>query len=224
MTLRSRRAQCAPDPGNGQYRADAHHGVGRRQQHHVGGFDGLGDSWARRGRLGADESEAVGRHLRAVAHPPLLEVDGPLLPVIRIADDDVGLAAVVAGRQQPGAGGPPIAQRLGHLRERIACAQHLAAHEMGGQISIAKAEPIRLHAVCREFLFGMPGFVAMTPATLGVDAATQGVHAGVEIRADPHAVHPGVVADVDDRGEFVIGGFCGELAPPGLAAEAAETQ
>ena len=36
------------------------------------------------GRLvGADEREAVGRYLRAVAHPPLLEVDRPLLAVAR---------------------------------------------------------------------------------------------------------------------------------------------
>ena len=75
---------------------------------------------------------------------------------------------------------------------------------MGGQIAVAEAEPIRLHAVGGEFLLGVPGFVAMTPAALGVDAAAQGVHAGVEVRADPHAVHPGVVADVDDRGQFVI--------------------
>ena len=215
MTACRRRAQCAPDPGNGQDRADAHHRIGRRQQHHVGGFDGLGDAGARGGLVGADEREAVGRHLRAVAHPPLLEVDGPLLPVVRIADDDVGFAAVVAGRQQPRAGLPPVAQRLGHLRQRIAGAQHLAADQMGGQVAVAKAEPIRLHAVGGEFLFGVPGFVAMTPAAFGVDAAAQGVHAGVEVRADPHAVHPGVVADVDDRGQFVIRGFCGKLVPDG---------
>ena len=74
---------------------------------------------------------------------------------------------------------------------------------MGGQIAVAEAEPVGLHAVGGEFLLGMPGFVAMPPAALGVDAAAQGVHAGVEVRADPHAEHPGVVADVDDRGQFV---------------------
>ena len=45
--------------------------------------DGLGDAGARGGLVGADEREAVRRHLRAVAHPPLLEVDRPLLAVIR---------------------------------------------------------------------------------------------------------------------------------------------
>ena len=124
-------------------------------------------------------------------------------PVVGIGDDDVGFAAVVAGRQQSGAGLPPVAQRLGHLRQRIAGAQHLAAHQVGGEITVAEAEPVRLHAVGGEFLLGVPGFVAMTPAAFGVDAAAQGVHAGVQVRADPHAVHPGVVADVDDGGQFV---------------------
>ena len=66
-------------PGHGQDRADADHRVGRRQQHDVGVVDGLGDAGARGGLLGADECEAVGGHLRAVAHPPLLKVDRPLL-------------------------------------------------------------------------------------------------------------------------------------------------
>ena len=125
-------------------------------------------------------------------------------PSSGIGDDDVGFAAVVAGRQQSRAGRPPLAQRLGHLRQRIAGAQHLAAHQVGGQVAVAEPEPVGLHAVGGEFLFGVPGFVAMAPAALRVDAAAQGVHAGVEVGADPHAVHPGVVADVDDRGQFVL--------------------
>ena len=75
---------------------------------------------------------------------------------------------------------------------------------MGGQIAVAESEPIGLHAVGGEFLLGMPGFVAMAPAAFGVDTATEGVHAGVEVGADAHAVHPGVVADVDDGGQRMI--------------------
>ena len=41
--------------------------------------DGLGDPGARGGLVGSDEREAVRRHLRPVAHPPLLEVDRPAL-------------------------------------------------------------------------------------------------------------------------------------------------
>ncbi len=75
---------------------------------------------------------------------------------------------------------------------------------MRGQVAVAEAEPIRLHAVGGEFLLGVPGFVAVAPAAFGVDAAAEGVHAGVEVGADAHAVHPGVVADVDDRGQRMI--------------------
>ena len=213
---RRRRAQRAADPGDGQDRADAHHRIRRRQQHHVGVSIASVTPGAGGGLLGADERETVCRHLGAVPHPPLLEVDRALLAVVGIGDDDVGFAAVVAGRQQSRAGLPSVAQRLGHLRQRIARAQHLAAHQVGGQIAVAEAEPVRLHAVGGEFLLGVPGFVAMAPAPLGVDAAAEGVHAGVEVRADPHAVHPRVVADIDDSGQFVIrlGPIGAELAEP----------
>ena len=126
----------------------------------------------------------------------------------------VSLRSSLAGSSRaPGC--PSVAQRLGHLRQRIAGPQHLAAHQMGGQVAVTEAEPVRLHAVGGEFLFGVPGFVAMSPAAVRVDAAAQGVHAGVEVRADPHAVHPRVVADVDDGGQFVVArAAIGELAQP----------
>ena len=120
-----------------------------------------------------------------------------------IGDDDVGFASVVGGGQQSRAGIPARAQGLGDRRQRIAGPQHLAAHQVGGQVTVAQPEPVRLHAVRREFLLGVPGFVAVAPPAFGVDTAAQGVHAGVEVGADAHAVHPGVVADVDDRGQFV---------------------
>ena len=75
---------------------------------------------------------------------------------------------------------------------------------MRGEITVAEAEPVGLHAVGGEFLLGMPGFIAMAPAALRVDTAAQGVHAGVEVRADPHTEHPCVVADVDDRGQLML--------------------
>ena len=106
-------------PGTVEDRADAHHRVGRRQQHDVGRLDGFDDSRAGGRFVGADEREAVRGYLRAVTHPPLLEVDRtPLtgrLTVVGIGDDDVGFTAIVAGGQQPRAGRPSPAQRLGHL-------------------------------------------------------------------------------------------------------------
>ena len=179
-------------------------GIGRRKQHHVRGRDRVGDPWSRGGLVRSDEREAVRRHLRPVAHPPLLEVDRPALAGVGIGDDDVGFAAVIAGGQQVRAGRPALAQRLGHLRERIAGPQHLAADEMRGQIAVAEPEPVGLHSIGGEFLLGMPGFVAVAPPALGVDAAAEGVHAGVEVGADANAVHPRVVADVDDRRSRMI--------------------
>lgn len=79
---------------------------------------------------------------------------------------------------------------------------------MGGQIPVAEAEPVGLYPpVGGEFLLGVPGFVAMAPpAALWVDAAAEGVHAGIEVRTDAHAEHPGVIAHVDDGRQLVIGG------------------
>ena len=104
-----------------------------------------------------------------------------------------------------------MTQGLGDLGQWVVRAQHLAAHQMGGQIAITEAEPIRLHAIGGQFLFGMPGFVAVSPAPVGINAAAQGVHAGVQVRADAHAEHPGVITDVDHRGQLVlaVGGGAG---------------
>ena len=74
---------------------------------------------------------------------------------------------------------------------------------MRRQITVAQPEPIRLHAVGREFLLGMPGFVAVPPTPFRVDAAAEGVHAGVEVGADAHPEHPRVVTDVDHRGQLM---------------------
>ena len=104
----------------------------------------------RGGLFGTDEGEAVSGHLGAVAHPPFLEVNGPLLAGLGIGDDDVGFAAVVGSGQQSCARLPAFAQRLGDRRQRIAGPQHLAAHQVGGQVAVAEPEPVRLHAVGRR--------------------------------------------------------------------------
>jgi hypothetical protein len=132
-------------------------------------------------------------------------MDRALLSVAGIGDHDVGFTAIVAGGQYARARIPPVAQRLGHLRQRVAGAQHLAAHKMGGQVAVAEAEPVGLYAVGREFLLGMPGFVAVAPAPFRVDSTAEGVHAGVEVRADPYTEHPRVVADIDDGRQLMLG-------------------
>ena len=100
-------------------------------------------------------------------------------------------------------GGPAVAERGGDLRERVARAQHPGAHEVGGDVAVAEPEPRRVGAVGLELLADRPGLLRAAPAALGVDARAEGVHAGVEVRADPQAVQPDVVADVDHRADRV---------------------
>ena len=83
-------------------------------------------------------TNAVGWHLRAVANPPLLEVNCATGVVGRIGDHHVGFAPVVAGGQQPRIRLPAVAQRRGDLRERVAGVQHLGAHQMGGEVPVAE--------------------------------------------------------------------------------------
>ena len=71
---------------------------------------------------------------------------------------------------------------------------------MGGEVTVAEAEPGRLHAVRRELLLGVPGLLDPAPAALGVDAAAEGVHHRVEVGADLEPVHPDVVGGVGDHG------------------------
>jgi hypothetical protein len=99
-------------------------------------------------------------------------------------------------RQQPDPGLPPGAQRLGHRGEREAGVEHPGPDEVRGQVAVAEAEPRLLHAVRRELLLGVPGLVGAAPAALGVDAAAEGVHHGVEVGADLQPVEPEVVGGV----------------------------
>ena len=48
--------------------------------------------------------------------------------------------------------------------------QHLGAHQVGGDVAIAEAEPGGLDAVRRQLLLDAPRLVAPTPAAAGVDA------------------------------------------------------
>ena len=118
----------------------------------------------------------------------------------------MGLVPVVGGGQQAYARIPPPAQSCGDVAEPVSGVEHLGADQMRGQVAVAESEPVGVGAVGGQFLFGMPGFPASAPSAIGVDAIAEGVHAGVEIRADAYAVHPRVVADVDHRRHLVFRG------------------
>ena len=84
---------------------------------------------------------------------------------------------------------------------------------MGGEVAVTEPEPVRLYPVGREFLFGVPGFVLVTPTTLGVDATTEGVHAGVQVRADADPEHPRIITNIDHSGHFMIIGILSAVLP-----------
>ncbi|SKW69523.1 Uncharacterised protein [Mycobacteroides abscessus subsp. abscessus] len=52
----------------------------------------------------------------------------------------------------------------------------------------------------------------MPPTALRIDRAAQGVHAGVQVRADPDTVHPGVVANVHNGVYLMLAGIRSEQA------------
>ena len=199
-----RLAQRLAHTGHTEHGADRNHRIGGSEQDGVRTGDRVQDARGRLGLVGADREDRVRGRLGAVAHPPLLEVHClALLRLLWIVDHDVGFHAVVRHRQQAHAGLPAVAQGLGHRRERVAGAQHPGPDEVGGDVLVAKAEPGGLGAVGGELLLDGPGLVRVAPAALGVDAAAQRVHAGVEVRADAQAVHPDVVAGVHQRGHLV---------------------
>ena len=73
----------------------------------------------RLGGLGADEDEPVGRARRRGAGPTTPGSGSPARSP-STSTTDVRLQPVVGGRQQPDAGLPAVAQRLGHRGQRIA--------------------------------------------------------------------------------------------------------
>jgi hypothetical protein len=141
-----------------------------------------------------------------VADPPLLEVDRLRLPAVGIRDDDVGLDALVAHRQDRDARLPAGGQGGGHRREGITRVEHPCADEVGRQVAVAQPEPGRVGVVGGQFLLDRPGLAGPAPAPLLVDAAAEGVDDRVEIGADPQAVQRHVVAGVDDGGDLRLGG------------------
>ncbi len=154
-------------------------------------------------RLDADRDDRAGRHLGVQPDPVLLEVDGATPRRLGgVVDDDVRLDPVVGHRQQPDPGLPATAERLGHRGQRVAGLEHLGADQVGGEVPVAEAEPGRLHAVRRQLLLGVPGLVRAAPAALGVDAAAEGVHHGVQVGTDLQPVQPDVVGGVGHHGDL----------------------
>ena len=212
------------DPGDAEDRADRHDRVGRRQHHEVGVRDGVEHAGAGRGGVLAHGEDRLRGHLGAQPHPVLLEVhDAAPADAVGVRDRDVRLDPVVAHRQQPDPVAverlePAAAQRLGDLREAEAGLEHLGAHEVGGDVAVAEAEPRRLHAVRLQLGLRAPRLLAAAPAALDVDPLPEGVHHGVEVGADLQPVDPPVVGGVGHDGDVRVGGPAGH----GAGAQAVE--
>ena len=174
-----------------------------RDQHDVCAEDRLEHARPGGGVVDPDLHERLGRQARAVLDPPLLEVDRAA-PFVRL-HDDVRLAALVGHRQQPDAGLPPLAQRRGHLGQRVAGVEHPGADEVGRDVEIAEAEPGRFGTVVRQLVLDPPALVLASPAAFVIGAAAEGVHHAVEIGTDAQSVQRDVVAGVHDRGQVVVG-------------------
>jgi hypothetical protein len=125
-------------------------------------------------------------------------------PGRRVVHDDVGLDPVVRARQQRHARPPAVAQGGDDVGEPVTGAQHPGPDEVRGDVAVAEGEPRRLGLVGGQLLADRPRLPRPPPPALGVDAAAEGVEAAVEVRGDPQAVHPDVVADVHDGSHLVL--------------------
>ena len=119
----------------------------------------------------------------------------------------MGLDRVVAHRQQVQAlagQAPPVRQSRGDLREGEPLAEPLRPDDVGAQVEVAQAEPLRLCAVCRELGLDPVALLGAAPALALMDAAAEGVEQGVQVRTDAQAPQGDVVAGVADDGDLVL--------------------
>jgi hypothetical protein len=206
-------AQRISHPRHPEDDADRDDRVARREEDDVGLPDGVEDPGSRGGAVHADGDEALGGDRGLVPHPPLLEVDGALS--LLVLDDHVGLDGGVRHGQQPDpvvGEPPPPGQPLRDLRQGHPLPEPLGAHDVGAEVEVAEPEPLGHGAVGRELALHTVALVRAAPALPLVDAAAQGVHERVEVRADPQAEQADVVAGVADDGELGV-------AEPGGAVE-----
>jgi hypothetical protein len=69
---------------------------------------------------------------------------------------------------------------------------------VGGRVAVTQPEPVGLHAVRRELVLDRERLVLAAPPALDADAVAEGVHHGVEVRADLQPEEADVVAGVSD--------------------------
>ncbi len=125
---------------------------------------------------------------------------------------------VVGHRQQAHARLPAPAERLGDRGQRLALRQHLAAQDVGGEVTVTEGEPVGARAVGGQLGPDAEGLPGPPPALVLVDAAAED---GVQVRADPQAEQRDVVAGVPDDGDLGFGRGLLEAAEEAGGAHAA---
>ena len=122
-----------------------------------------------------------------------------------VLDDDVRLDRGVGHRQQgdPALGQTPARRQPGgDLRERLPLPEPQRPRDVGAEVAVSEAEPLRLDAVRGELLLQAVALVGPAPPLALVDPATERVEHGVEVGGDPQPEEGDVVAGVADDGDL----------------------
>jgi hypothetical protein len=134
--------------------------------------------------------------------PVLLEAD--VLWAVRAVHLDPGLDLLVAHGHQPHRHAEPAADLGGGLAQGRALGEQAGAQQVGGDVTVAEAEPGRL-AEPIERAEDVPGLAGETPAALLVGEPGEGVGDGVQVGGDRQPVQAEVVTGVPD--DQKVGGW-----------------
>src|SRR5665811_2319119 len=119
----------------------------------------------------------------------------------------------------PSSGRPQRGAQPGcHLGQRQTLAKPLATGDVGPEVEVAEAEPLRLRSVGRKLTLDGVGLVRAAPTLFLVDGATEGVHEGVEVGADSQSEEVDVVTGVTDHGDAGVGQVGGAVSYTHLRA------
>ena len=75
---------------------------------------------------------------------------------------------------------------------------------MGAQVPVAEREPGQAQAVAVKFLSGPSSFVGAPPTACFVIHTRQGVHHGIQVRADAQTAQPHVIAHIGNHANLCL--------------------
>ena len=133
----------------------------------------------------------------------------------------MGFDRVVRHRQQADAGLPAFAQHPGDLRQRLARREQLGPHDVRREVAVAEREPRRARTVRPELVADGERLVRAAPSLLLADAAAEGVHDRVQVRAHAQAEQGDVVTGIAEDGDLSARGSRLQAAQEARCADAA---